>query len=169
MTSRSWVAPAVLLGTLGFAVAEVWVFVQAAHAIGWWTVVLLVATAALGSWLLQREGSRTWAALQTSLRTGEQPSRAMADAILVLIGGVLLILPGFISDVVGLLLLLPFTRPVARAGLLAVTPRWASRHGVTTMTSSGTTIIQGETVDDQEETGPDDDDPPTVISGEILP
>lgn len=90
---------------------------------GWTTLALLVAESALGAWLVKREGTRSWQALSTALRTGRMPSRQLADAALVLVGGTLLLTPGFLTDVVGFFLILPVTRPVARRLLEAVVAR----------------------------------------------
>jgi UPF0716 protein FxsA len=90
---------------------------------GWQTLVLLLAESALGAWLVRREGARAWAALRTALRTGQMPSRQLADAALVLVGGTLLLTPGFLTDVVGFFFILPATRPLARKALEAVVAR----------------------------------------------
>jgi UPF0716 protein FxsA len=96
-------------------VVEIFVLIRIGQTIGaWWTVLVLVADGLLGSWLMKREGSRAWAALTTALRAGRMPARELADAALILVGGTLLLTPGFVTDVVGLFLILPFTRPVAR-------------------------------------------------------
>jgi UPF0716 protein FxsA len=86
---------------------------------GWQTLVLLLVESALGAWLVRREGARAWQALRTALRTGQMPSRQLADAALVLVGGTLLLTPGFLTDVVGFFFILPFTRPFARTLLEA--------------------------------------------------
>ena len=86
--------------------AEVIILVMVTNALGWWTVALLIFTTLLGCWLLQREGRRAWGALLESLGRGSLPPGRTADAVLVMVGGLLLILPGFISDIVGLLLLI---------------------------------------------------------------
>lgn len=96
-------------------VLEVWLLIQVGSVIGGWqTVGLLAAAAVFGSWLMRREGRRAWRDLQESMRTGVLPERELADAALVLAGGLLLVTPGFFSDLVGLLCILPFTRPWAR-------------------------------------------------------
>ncbi|GAB3438058.1 FxsA family protein [Phycicoccus ginsengisoli] len=90
---------------------------------GWQTLVLLLVESALGAWLVRREGARAWQALVTALNTGQMPSRQLADAALVLIGGTLLLAPGFLTDVVGFFLILPVTRPIARTLLETVVAR----------------------------------------------
>lgn len=87
---------------------------------GWQTLVLLLVESALGAWLVRREGARAWAALTTALNTGQMPSRQLADAALVLVGGTLLLAPGFLTDIVGFFFILPVTRPIARTALEAV-------------------------------------------------
>ncbi|MEO6412637.1 MAG: FxsA family protein [Pedococcus sp.] len=87
---------------------------------GWQTLVLLLVESALGAWLVRREGARAWKALTTALNTGQMPSRQLADAALVLVGGTLLLAPGFLTDILGFFFILPFTRPIARTMLEAV-------------------------------------------------
>jgi UPF0716 protein FxsA len=95
--------------------AEIYLIIQVGQAIGaWWTVALLLLDSLLGAWLVRAEGRRAWAALQQALRSGRMPSRELADAALILVGGTLLLTPGFLTDAVGFFLLLPFTRPLAR-------------------------------------------------------
>jgi UPF0716 protein FxsA len=99
-------------------VVEIYVLIQIGQAIGaWWTVLLLVADGIFGSWLMKREGSRAWAALQEALENRRMPARELADGVLILVGGTLLLTPGFVSDVLGLFCVLPFTRPAARTAL----------------------------------------------------
>ena len=100
---------------------EVFVLVQVGQVIGpWWTILLLIGASVLGAWLIKREGSRSWAALRDALQTGRMPARELADATLILIGGTLMLTPGFVSDVLGVLLILPFTRPIARGMLTRI-------------------------------------------------
>jgi UPF0716 protein FxsA len=96
-------------------VLEIWILIEVGQVIGaWWTVALLLADAMLGTWLVRREGRRTWRALRETVNGGRLPDRELADAGLVLVGGTLLVTPGFLTDVVGIFLVLPMTRPVAR-------------------------------------------------------
>lgn len=101
-------------------IVEIYVIIQVGQAIGALpTIVLLVAESLLGAWLVKREGRRAWRALAETLSSGQLPGRQLADAALVLVGGTLLLTPGFVSDVVGFFFVLPFTRPLARRLLLA--------------------------------------------------
>lgn len=97
--------------------AEVVILVMVTNALGWWTVALLIFTTLLGCWLLQREGRRTWGALLESLGRGSLPPGRTADAVLVMVGGLLLIMPGFITDIIGLLMLIPPSRHLVRSTL----------------------------------------------------
>lgn len=78
------------------------------------TFLLLVATSLFGAWCIAHEGRRAWQALGEAVRAGRPPARELADGVLILLGGLLLLLPGFISDLLGLVLVLPFTRPLVR-------------------------------------------------------
>ena len=104
--------------------AEIWAILQVGQVVGpWWTILLLVADSMLGAWLIRREGSRAWRALREALSGGRMPARELADGALILIGGTLMLSPGFLLDAVGILLILPFTRPVARRLLTRVVER----------------------------------------------
>jgi UPF0716 protein FxsA len=136
-------------------VVEIYVLIQIGQVIGaWWTVLLLIADGFLGSWLMKREGSRAWAALQAALSEGRMPARQLADGALVLIGGTLLITPGFVTDLAGLFCVLPLTRPVARAALTRYLARrmlaatGGGSEGPRTRRRPGPdSAVQGEVVD----------------------
>lgn len=105
----------VFLALLLVPIAEIYVLIQVGQVIGvWWTILLLIADSILGSWILRREGVRAWTALRVALAEGRMPAKELADGILIVIGGTLMISPGFVTDVFGLLAILPFTRPVGR-------------------------------------------------------
>ncbi|GAB3663796.1 hypothetical protein GCM10027589_27550 [Actinocorallia lasiicapitis] len=113
------------LAFLVLPVVEIYVIIQVGQVIGGWeTVLLLLAESLLGAWIVKREGRRAWRKLSQTLTSGRMPDRELADAALILIGGVLLLTPGFVSDLFGFLCVLPFTRPLVRGALLA----WASRR-----------------------------------------
>jgi UPF0716 protein FxsA len=111
-------APLVVLFIL-VPIAELAVIIQVGEAIGvWWTIGLLVADSILGSVLMRAQGRAAWRALTDAIRAGRAPAREALDGALVVFGGALLITPGFISDALGLLLLLPPTRAVVRRVLV---------------------------------------------------
>lgn len=95
---------------------ELAVFVLVAAYIGLgWTILAAIATSALGMLLLGRQGTRSLRDLREQADTRRAPGRALGDAGLVAAGGLLMVLPGFVGDVIGLLCLLPATRAVPRA------------------------------------------------------
>jgi len=103
---------------------EIWVILQVGQLIGpWWTIGLLVLDSVVGAWLVKREGSRAWRALQVALSSGRMPARELADGVLILVGGTLMLAPGFVTDAAGVLVILPATRPVARRVLTRVLER----------------------------------------------
>ncbi len=112
----------VFLLALLFLVAplvELAVIVQVADAVGVLnTIGLLIAVSILGGWLARREGLVTLRRIQLALGRGEIPSREVANGALILMAGALMIAPGFISDIVALLLLFPPTRAVFRRVLV---------------------------------------------------
>ena len=100
-------------------IAELAILIQVGEAIGvWWTIALLVADAVLGSMLARSQGRATWRRFNLALQSGRPPTREVLDGALVLFGGALLVTPGFLSDVLGLFLLLPPTRAFVRALLV---------------------------------------------------
>ncbi len=101
-----------------WVVAEVFVAIKVADAIGVLaTVVLLLLSWPVGSWALRSQGRAAWQRLGAAVSAGRSPGREVLDGTLVLIGGLLLIVPGFISDVLGVLALLPPTRALLRRQL----------------------------------------------------
>lgn len=103
---------------------EIAVLIQVGQVIGpWWTIGLLVLDSIIGGWLVKREGGRAWQALRAALSSGRMPARELADGALILIGGTLMLTPGFVTDAAGILVILPITRPVARGLLTQVVAR----------------------------------------------
>jgi len=99
-------------------IAELAVLFQVGQAIGvWWTILLLIADAILGSWLLRTQSRAAWRRFNEALAGGRVPHREVVDGVLVIFGGVLLLTPGFITDIFGVLFLFPPTRVLLR-GLL---------------------------------------------------
>lgn len=112
---------------------EIWAIIQVGQVIGaWWTIALLVADSILGAWLVKREGRRAFRALTTALSSGRMPAGELADGALILIGGTLMLTPGFVTDLAALLLILPFTRPIARRVLTRLVTRRLLVAGVGT-------------------------------------
>ncbi len=139
----------------------------AQHLGGGWTFLLIVATSALGAWIVGHEGRRRWRALDEAVRAGRPPQREVADGILVLVGGLLLLLPGFVSDVLGLVLVLPFTRALVRGVLVPVLGRHlfvrATGPGFGSMRGPGASgeVIEGHVIHDDDIEG-------DVLHGEVV-
>lgn len=150
-----WIPLVVLI----VVVLEIAAFVGVAELIGALpTVVAVLTLSTLGAFLVRREGRRTWQALEKALRSGTMPNREIADAILVVTGGALLFVPGLVTGVVGLLFVLPFTRPVARIGLEVIVARRLLAAGVggevrvrRTRRPGEEDVVEGEIVDDDEQ------------------
>lgn len=100
-----------LLLLLAVTFAELVTVWQVGLRVGFWpTVALIVATGILGAALAKREGLRVWREWRAALEQGKVPAVGLVDGLLVLLGGVLLLAPGLLGDVVGVLLLVPPTR-----------------------------------------------------------
>ncbi len=96
-------------------IVELYVIIQ----IGSWigvapTIALLLADALLGSLLLRHQGRGAWRRFNAALAERRFPGREVADGLLIAIGGTLLLTPGFVTDIVGLILLVPPTRAIVR-------------------------------------------------------
>ena len=95
--------------------AELYVILKVGDAIGAVpTIALLAADSVLGWMLLRAQGRAVWRRFNETLAAGGMPHREVMDGVLVIFGGAFLITPGFITDVVGLILLLPPTRALVR-------------------------------------------------------
>jgi len=103
-------------------VAELYVIIKVGELIGVWpTLILLLADALLGSWLLKHEGRGAWRRFNQALAERRFPGREVADGALIIVGGTLLLTPGFLTDIVGVFLLLPPTRAISRRLLKRLT------------------------------------------------
>jgi UPF0716 protein FxsA len=112
-------------------IAELYVILQVGDAIGApLTILLLVADSLLGSMLLRSQGRTVWRQFNEALRAGRMPHRELFDGIAVIFGGAFLITPGFLTDIIGLLLLIPPSRGVLRR---FATRRLGKRFGLGTV------------------------------------
>ncbi len=132
---------------------EIYVIIQVGQAIGpWWTILLLIVDSILGSWLIRHEGSRAWRALREALDSGRMPARELADGALILVGGTLMLAPGFVTDAFGVLMILPVTRPLFRRLLTSVVANRLIFVGPGTARRPGAgpdgSVIRGEVVDE---------------------
>ncbi|HEX3328262.1 MAG TPA: FxsA family protein [Actinomycetota bacterium] len=114
---------------IGIPILELYVILQVAHVIGLLpTLALLIAVSVMGAWLLKREGAAAWRRVREALARGEMPATQVADGALVVLGGALLLTPGFVTDAVGLLLLIPAVRVALRGGVRRLLWRWGRRR-----------------------------------------
>jgi UPF0716 protein FxsA len=96
-------------------IAEIYVIVQVGQAIGaGWTIALLIADSILGWMLMRSQGRLAWRRFNEALAAGRPPAREVFDGALIIFGGAFLLTPGFLTDILGIVLLLPPTRAVIR-------------------------------------------------------
>jgi UPF0716 protein FxsA len=128
-------------------IAELAVVIQVGQEIGVaWTVAILVADSILGSVLMRAQGRTAWRRFNEAIAAGKVPAREVLDGSLVIFGGLLLLTPGFITDALGLLLLIPPTRAVVRA----ILARRLTHRMVASMSASrrqGDDVVEGTAVD----------------------
>lgn len=153
-TGARW---AIALMMLAIPILEIYVVFQVGQLIGAIsTILLLILSGMLGVWLIKHEGLRTWRALRLAAGEGRVPAKELADGILVLLSGILLLIPGFVSDALALLLILPITRPLARMVLAKVIAAkvlvsFSSASGFAGQQSvqSEADVVLGEVIEDQ--------------------
>jgi UPF0716 protein FxsA len=96
-------------------IAEIYVIVQVGELIGVWpTLALLLADALLGSFLLKHQGRSAWRRFNEALAQRRFPGKEVVDGALIIVGGTLLLAPGFLTDIAGAILLIPPTRAIVR-------------------------------------------------------
>src|SRR3979411_3258961 len=95
---------------VAWPIAELFVIIKVADAIGTLeTIALLIASWPIGTWAMRSQGRAVWRRMSAAATAGRPPGREVLDGALILIGGVLLMVPGFITDALGIALLLPPT------------------------------------------------------------
>lgn len=98
---------------------EIWGLIAVGQWIGGWsTFLLIVLTSGLGAYFAKKEAHRVWQDARIQLAEGQMPGRSLLDGICIFIGGLLLVFPGFLTDVIGFLLVFPLTRSIFRSWLL---------------------------------------------------
>src|SRR3954467_13038685 len=117
-------------------IAELAVIIQVGQEIGvWWTIAILIADSILGSLLLRSQGRIAWRRFNVALQAGRPPAREVLDGVLVIFGGAFLLTPGFITDIVGAIFLIPPTRAIVRRLLVK---RFSERMVVAARGRAGT-------------------------------
>lgn len=110
--------PLLVLLFIVVPLAEVWLIVRVAGLAGWGnTVALLFVVSVVGAVMVKREGAKAWRAFTRALQEARVPAREVVDGALVLVGGALMVTPGFFTDVVGLVCVLPPTRALVNKAL----------------------------------------------------
>ncbi len=114
---------------LAVPIAELWLIVQVGQSIGvLQTLALLIAVSVAGAWLLKREGTATWRRLREAMARGEVPTKEATDGALILLGGALLLTPGFLTDIVGLVFVLPPSRAAVKGAFRKLLGAWAVKR-----------------------------------------
>ena len=107
-----------LLVLIGVPLIEIGLFIEVGGAIGLWpTLAIVVITAMLGSWQMRQQGMATMARARAQLDQGQMPAAELFDGFCLLIGGLLLLTPGFMTDAIGLILFIPAFRTLLRRTL----------------------------------------------------
>ncbi|MET8847200.1 FxsA family protein [Amycolatopsis sp. NPDC004625] len=140
-------------------IAAIWAVGSAVGVLG--TLGLLLAGAILGSWLARREGAKAMRAFTSAARSGRPAEKELTDGMLVGLGGVLILVPGFVSDVLGLLLILPPSRALARRWWLRRMEKRAVRFA--NRRRGPVMVVDSEVVGEQPRR-----DQPTVIEGRVI-
>lgn len=130
---------------------ELFVLIEVGQVIGaGWTILLVLVTAILGAFMVKLQGLHTLHKAQASIQQGQPPAMEMLEGAAILISGVMLLIPGFVTDALGFMLLIP---PLRRALLMPVIAKsnmvFHSRFGQRQRPSSED-IIEGEAVDDDD-------------------
>src|SRR5215210_5950543 len=137
-----------VLAFIVLPIAELYLIYKVGDSIGIVpTLALLVADSVLGSVLLRTQGRTVWRRFQRTMQAGRMPHREVQDGVLVIFGGALLITPGFLTDILGLVLLIPPTRAVVRRVLVR---RFADRMIVAATRGrppAGPSDVEGRAVD----------------------
>ncbi|MFT4050460.1 MAG: FxsA family protein [Solirubrobacterales bacterium] len=96
-------------------IAELWLILEVGSLIGTWpTILLLIADSIIGAWLVRSQGSQVWQRFTRTIDSGKVPANEAVDGFFVILGGTLLLVPGFLSDIAGLVFILPPTRKLMR-------------------------------------------------------
>jgi UPF0716 protein FxsA len=144
-------------------IAEIYVIVQVGHSIGALnTLLLLVVVSVLGAWLVKVQGLSVLARIEQRARAGQVPTNELVDGLILLLAGVLMLVPGFITDALGIVLILPPTRAGVRHLLLR---RYRRRIDNGTYTSRNNRVWSRVIVDVDSR----DDDRPKPPRGELPP
>lgn len=161
-----------MVAVAGFAIAEIALLAWITHSIGFgMTLLLLLASGAVGGLIWRFEGGKAWASLRDAQAHPQEATGRLPDAALVLTGGLLFLLPGVLSDVLALVFVVPVTRPLVRRALKAllanVTRPYRDQVNLMQAQMDPDSVVEGEMVVDPQRPGRGRHDDPQVIRGEI--
>lgn len=126
---------------------ELWLLIKVGSAIGAFpTILLLILSGVLGIYLLRHQGLSTLAKFQRDMQAGQRPAQALLEGTMMLVGGLLFIIPGFLTDIMGLILLLPPTRYLLVKALLKRGVVSVSGFQHTQSSQSYSSDIEGEVI-----------------------
>ena len=112
-------------------IIEIWVLIQVGQRIGAFdTIALIVFTGIVGAFLARSQGFYIIAKIQNELQQGHMPTDSLTDGLIILVGAVLLITPGFVTDILGFLLLIPQTRSMLKQFIMTQFKNYISRNNV---------------------------------------
>ena len=112
--------------------AEIGVLLLSGETIGVWpTITLLIVTGLFGSYLAKKQGINMIRKVQEQIQLGRLPGDEILDGVCVLFGGLLLLSPGFLTDILGLILLLPFSRNFVKPLIFKWIRKWIDRNTIT--------------------------------------
>ena len=152
-----------------YLVVEIVALVALGSVIGLgWTLLVLLAGSLLGLWLARREGVRAAQALADAVANRRVPTAEVTDGMLVAAGGVLLFVPGLVTDVAGLLLLLPPTRGLVRRRLVRAAEARSPELRTARIRERGP-VVDGEVVEEPRTEQRRPQEPPLVIEGSVVP
>ncbi|MDH5394802.1 MAG: FxsA family protein [Gammaproteobacteria bacterium] len=142
-----------LVAFLAIPVIEIYLLIQVGSVIGaGWTIFIVIGTAILGASLLRQQGLETWSRLTQSIAQGQLPPTMLVEGILLLLSGAFLLTPGFFTDSIGFLFLIPLVRKALAGyllskGLFMAAGMHSSAYSSTSSSRSHTTeynVIEGE-------------------------
>ncbi|AFJ02885.1 FxsA protein [Methylophaga frappieri] len=129
---------------------ELFVLIEVGEMIGAaWTIMLVLGTAIFGAYLVKLQGIQTWYRAQNALQQGQPPALEMLEGATLLVSGFLLLIPGFVTDALGFLLLVPALRQKLLLPLVDRSTMVFRQH-TTRRPTSQDNIIEGEVIDDDE-------------------
>ncbi len=103
---------------IGIPLIEILILIKLGEVMGFWnTILLVIGTGFVGAYLAKLYGLTIWYQIQQELQMGRMPAEKLVDGLLILVGGIVLLTPGLLTDILGILLLIPVTRLIFKRWL----------------------------------------------------